>query len=220
MLSISIERYAAGPCLENTRSVSSFWTSLAWMTDCRELGLCTFSAWSWTALFTPPLDKPMIHFSLARKRSKKITWYRIIYEAPSLSLSPPTSITVSNNSEKKPSSSPSLCYISWKWVSETLPNTIWLKPEGAKSGIHMFGLSSLCFLLCNMFICLTTKCVWGGCLGGSVSWASDFGSSPMSGSVLTAQSLQPALDSVSPSLSAPPPLTLCLSVPLSKINKH
>ena len=36
------------------------------------------------------------------------------------------------------------------------------------------------------------------------------------GSVLTAQSLQPALDSVSPSLSAPPLLALCLS----KLNKH
>ena len=38
------------------------------------------------------------------------------------------------------------------------------------------------------------------------------GLSPASGSVLTAQSLEPALDSVSPSLSAPPPLMLCLSV--------
>ena len=37
-------------------------------------------------------------------------------------------------------------------------------------------------------------------------------SSPASGSVLTAQSREPALDSVSPSLSAPPPLMLCLSV--------
>ena len=43
------------------------------------------------------------------------------------------------------------------------------------------------------------------------------GSSPTSGSVLTAQSLEPALDSGSPSLCAPPPLTLCFS--LSKINK-
>ena len=42
-------------------------------------------------------------------------------------------------------------------------------------------------------------------------------SSPASGSVLTAWSLEPASDSVSPSLSAPPPLTLSLS--LSKINK-
>ena len=42
-------------------------------------------------------------------------------------------------------------------------------------------------------------------------------SSPVSGSVLTARSLELALDSVSPSLSAPPPLVLCLS--LSKINK-
>ena len=37
-------------------------------------------------------------------------------------------------------------------------------------------------------------------------------SSPTSGSVSTAQSLEPASDSVSPSLSAPPPLMFCLSV--------
>ena len=49
-------------------------------------------------------------------------------------------------------------------------------------------------------------------ISGSVS------SSPASGSVLTARSLQPASDSVSPSASVPPLLTLCLS--LSKINKH
>ena len=42
--------------------------------------------------------------------------------------------------------------------------------------------------------------------------------SPESGPVLTARSLEPASDSVSPSLSAPPLLMLCLS--LSKINKH
>ena len=40
------------------------------------------------------------------------------------------------------------------------------------------------------------------------------GSSPASGSVLTAQSLEPASDSVSPSLSAPPPLVLCLFLSL------
>ena len=38
------------------------------------------------------------------------------------------------------------------------------------------------------------------------------GSGPASGSVLTAQSLEPAYDSVSPSLSAPPLLVLCLSL--------
>ena len=43
-------------------------------------------------------------------------------------------------------------------------------------------------------------------------------SSPASGSVLTAQSLDPALDSVSPSLSAPPMLTLARSLSLPKIN--
>ena len=42
------------------------------------------------------------------------------------------------------------------------------------------------------------------------------GSSPASGSVLTAQSLEPAADSVSPPLSAPPMLMLYLSI----INKH
>ena len=37
-------------------------------------------------------------------------------------------------------------------------------------------------------------------------------SSPTSGSVLTAQSLEPASDSVSPSLSDPPPFMFCLSL--------
>ena len=40
------------------------------------------------------------------------------------------------------------------------------------------------------------------------------GSSPTLGSVLTAGSLEPASDSVSPSLSAPPLLVLCLSLSL------
>ena len=44
------------------------------------------------------------------------------------------------------------------------------------------------------------------------------GLSPMSGSVLTTQSLEPASDSVSPSLSAPTPLAVCLSLSPSKIN--
>ena len=38
------------------------------------------------------------------------------------------------------------------------------------------------------------------------------GSSPTSGSVLTAQSLEPVSDSVSPSLSDPPPFMLCVSL--------
>ena len=42
-------------------------------------------------------------------------------------------------------------------------------------------------------------------------------SSPVSGSLRTAQSLEPASDSVSPSLSAPPLLALCLSLSFSKI---
>ena len=46
------------------------------------------------------------------------------------------------------------------------------------------------------------------------------GLSPASGSVLTAQSLEPASDFVSPSLSDPSPLAVCLSLSLSKISKH
>ena len=51
------------------------------------------------------------------------------------------------------------------------------------------------------------------------SWSQGFmSSSPASGSVLTAQSLEPASDSVSPPLSAPPRIALSLSLSLSKIN--
>ena len=45
-----------------------------------------------------------------------------------------------------------------------------------------------------------------------ISQSVSVSSSPASGSVLTAQSLEPVSDSVSPSLSAPPLLMLCLSV--------
>ena len=43
-----------------------------------------------------------------------------------------------------------------------------------------------------------------------ISWF--VSSSPASGSVLTAQSLEPVSDSVSPSLSDPPPFMLCRSL--------
>ena len=49
-----------------------------------------------------------------------------------------------------------------------------------------------------------------------ISWF--MSSSPMSGSVFTAQSLEPASDSVSPCLSAPPP-THALSLSLKKKKK-
>ena len=51
-----------------------------------------------------------------------------------------------------------------------------------------------------------------------ISWL--MGSSPASVSVLTAQSLELASDSVSPSLSAHPLIMLCLSLSVSKINKN
>ena len=54
------------------------------------------------------------------------------------------------------------------------------------------------------------------------------GSNPTSGSVLMTRSLEPASDSVPPSLSTPPSFTVCLSVclsvslslSLSKVNKY
>ena len=45
-------------------------------------------------------------------------------------------------------------------------------------------------------------------------------SSPALGSVLTAHSLEPASDSMSPSLSVPPLLTLCLSLSLKNKMKN
>ena len=50
-----------------------------------------------------------------------------------------------------------------------------------------------------------------------ISWF--VSSSPTSGSVPTARILEPASDSVSPSVSAPLPLTFCLSLSLSLKNK-
>ena len=67
-----------------------------------------------------------------------------------------------------------------------------------------------------------------GHLGGSVGWGLTsaqvmiswfMSSSPTSGSVLTAQTLEPVSDSVSPSLSAPLPFMLFLSVS-QKMNKN
>ena len=57
-----------------------------------------------------------------------------------------------------------------------------------------------------------------------VTISQSVGSSPTWGSVLTAQSLEAALDSVSPSLFPPPLFMLCLylflSLSLKKMNKH
>ena len=75
---------------------------------------------------------------------------------------------------------------------------------------------------------LVGNALFWGRLGGSVSSVSDFGSghnlaipssSPTWGSVLTAQSLEPASDSVSLSLRPSPARALFLSFS-QKINKH
>ena len=60
-----------------------------------------------------------------------------------------------------------------------------------------------------------------GRLGGDFSQVTilqSVSSSPASGSGLMAQSLEPASDSVSPSLSAPPPFMLCVSLSQKQIN--
>ena len=67
---------------------------------------------------------------------------------------------------------------------------------------------------------LKKKNLWGAWVAQSVEHPTSASvmisqltsSSPASGSVLTAQSLEPASHSVSPSLSAFPPLMLCLSL--------
>ena len=55
-------------------------------------------------------------------------------------------------------------------------------------------------------------------LGDQVMISRFVSSGPMSGSVLTPRSLEPASDSESPSVSAPPLLVLCLPLCLSKNN--
>ena len=90
--------------------------------------------------------------------------------------------------------------------------------------------SSTCFsstaamiqhLLCATWLFINRKgCCWGNWVAQSVERPTSalvmisrsMSSSPASGSVLTAQSLEPASDSVSPNLSAPPLLMLSLSL--------
>ena len=106
---------------------------------------------------------------------------------------------------------------------------IFYNPPRIESGITLYCQNTwTCliiaptFLYYNcMFINLTLKVnVWLNQLSVwqaqvMISWFKS--SSPTLGSVLTAHSLEAASGSVSPSLSAPPLLMLCLS--LSKINK-
>ena len=70
-------------------------------------------------------------------------------------------------------------------------------------------------------LCLSkTNKSWGAWVAQSVkrptsaqvTISRSVGLSPASGSVLTAQSLEPASNSVSPSVSDPPPFMLCLSL--------
>ena len=79
----------------------------------------------------------------------------------------------------------------------------------------------MCFIL--FFKSFTERGTWVAqsvkpLTSAQVTISRSVSSSPASGSVLTAQSLEPVLDSVSPSFSDPPPFML--SLPVSKINKR
>ena len=100
-------------------------------------------------------------------------------------------------------------------------DSVWdfLSPSLCPSPTHTRALS--------LFLSLKKQKHWGAwvtqsvnCLTSAQVMISQFvGSSSVSGPVLTAQGLETASDSVSPSLSAPSRLTHSLSLSLSKINK-
>ena len=76
------------------------------------------------------------------------------------------------------------------------------------SKIHM--LIILKYLLRGVWVAQSVKRL----TSAQVMVSRSVSSSPTSGSVLTAQSLEPVSDSVSPSDSDPPPFMLCLSLSL------
>ena len=90
---------------------------------------------------------------------------------------------------------------------------------GSKGGLEAWESSD--HISVHSFICASIKKDLRGAwaaqpvkrpTSAQVMISQSMSSSPASGSVLTAQSLEPASDSVSPSLSDPPPFMLCLSL--------
>ena len=88
-----------------------------------------------------------------------------------------------------------------------------------KQTLKKLFLTFWCVSFQSFLLQVEKRCFWGAWVAQSVKRPTSaqvmisrfVGSSPASGSVLTARSLELASDSVSPSLSAPPPLTLCVS---------
>ena len=87
--------------------------------------------------------------------------------------------------------------------------------------MNIFAYISLCSYLISLRDFLFLKCYFrGACVAQSaerltlaqVMISQSMSLCPASGSVLTAQSLEPVSDSVSPSLSDPPLFMLCLSL--------
>ena len=108
-------------------------------------------------------------------------------------------------------------------VIQSVPGKVRYCPHCQNSCYHLFPVTSgwLLFLQSPP----SRSLPWGTWVAQSVKCSTSaqgmispfVSSSPTPGSGLTAWSLEPASDSVSPSLSAPPPLMLCL---LSLKNKH
>ena len=92
-------------------------------------------------------------------------------------------------------------------------------PARCPSPVHIHRLVSF-WLIPPEILFAKIVMVWGAWVALSVERPTSaqvlisrfVGSSPASGSVPTARSLEPASDSVSPSLPGPSPLTLCLSL--------
>ena len=97
-----------------------------------------------------------------------------------------------------------------------MPLFLFFKLKVVRKGSYIFTMVNVP----EMFPMLILKISWGAWVAQSVkhptsaqvtiSWSVSL--SPESGSGLMAQSLEPVSDSVSPSLSAPPPFMLCLSL--------
>ena len=100
-----------------------------------------------------------------------------------------------------------------KEASDEIDNVVW----GRRVSQRTVGVPEGDSIICKPRGTWVAQCVKGP-ISAQVTISQVAGSSPASGSVLTAQSLAPTLDSVS-SLSDPPLLVLCLSLSLKIICK-
>ena len=119
----------------------------------------------------------------------------------------------------------SLCHIFPYWVVFFLPKEFFVDSGFVICLIREANISPSILLVFNFAVRLFKIGTSGGAwVAQSVKWPTSaqvmisrsVSSSPASGSGLMAQSPEPASDSVSPSLSAPPPFMLCLCLKKNK----